>query len=255
MSSDNIRSMFVEKAFSSLCEIIAKEHAEELEVKGALLCAKEALIKQKKEETSNALNSAFIKSEEQLKRAGAILKEALKVLPPVEREKIEKEMGHSVDVMLSFLAFSKEKETLFMKENDTFQSVLGLSNETLLWIYSVGHGLSLEDKNEEALSVFQTLTLLNPLIDDYYIAQGLVERALQSNEPALYSFAMCTLINPNHLVARYNSTEIYLDLNEVNEAVLEFEILEKLVNAQNLVDLKPEVDSLRSRILLAKEGV
>lgn len=253
MTAATTRSKVIKQAFSPFGEAIAKSLADELEVKGGLLLPKNTYIEQKKEELIQKIDAEILKRENRMDRAGKLLKEKLESLSSLEKEKIEKELGHSLEIIVSMLKPSpKEKENASLKEEDTFQSILGLSDDTLLWIYTLGYQLSLEHKYEEALSIFQMLTTLNPLVSDYFIAQGLSERSLQYNTEALYSFAMASIMNPLSPVARYNSSEIYLELHQLDDAQLELDALEELVITGKLTDLQPAVESIRSRIQLKK---
>ena len=119
-------------------------------------------------------------------------------------------------------------------------------------IYTIGYNLSLENKHEDALCLFQMLTTLNPLVSDYFIAQGLSERSLQQNNEALQSFAMAAIMNPNQPISRYNSAELYLELHQVKDAKLELEVLEEIITVNKLTDLQPALESLRSKIQQSK---
>ena len=120
MTAADTRSQIIEKAFSPFGEAIANSLADELEVKGGLLLPKNAYIKQKKEEVVRAIDAEILKREKRMHRAGELLKEKLDTLPPLKKEKIEKEIGHSLDAVISLITPSKEKEMTPMKETDTF---------------------------------------------------------------------------------------------------------------------------------------
>lgn len=242
-------SSIIRLGFTPLGESIAQSMVDELEVKGGLLGSKPAYIEQKKKEILDDVEDEFLKLEEYLARGGTIIGEKLKLLPVVEQKKIGKELEKMAKAVDSFLTIPPKE--LSSKE-EVLQVKMGLSNETLLWIYSIGYQLSTENNYEDALPIFKVLTTLNPLVVDYFIAQGLSERALQYNEEALYSFAMAILLNPNHLLARYNSAEIYLNLHQTADAEAELEVLEDIVRTENLTDFKPMIGALRSKITLSK---
>ena len=140
------------------------------------------------------------------------------------------------------------------KSKDTFQSILGLSNEMLLWIYGVGHQLHIEKKHEKALIIFNLLVTLNPLVADYFVAKGLTERSLEKNTEALYSFAMASMMNPHHPVARYNAAEIYLQNHKQEDARLEFEVLEEIVRTGKHEQFRPAVEAMRGKVVFIKKA-
>ena len=243
------RHKLISDAFSPLGESIAESMADELEVKGGLLTPRKSYIKHKTEEMTQAIDAELLKREKRMKKAGEIIKEKLSSLAPTERERVEKEMGHSAKSITSLLTPSENSEE--MAEDKTMQSILGLSNETLLWIYSIGYELSLIKHHEEALCMFQMLTTLNPLVADYFVAEGLEERALHHNKEALNSFAMASLTNPDLAISRCHSVDLYLKLHQVEDASLELEVLEELIAAGNLTDLRSVAESFRSRIQIS----
>ena len=244
------RHKLIREAFSPLGESIAESMADELEVKGGLLTPRKSYIKHKTDEITQSIDAELLKREQRMKKAGEIIKGKLSSLAPAEKERVERELRHSAESITSLLTPSENSEG--MTEDKTMQSILGISNETLLWIYSIGYELSLAKHHEEALCIFQTLTTLNPLVADYFVAEGLAERALHHNKEALNSFAMASLMNPNQAISRYNSAELYLEQHQAEDASLELEVLEEIIAAGNLTDLKPAAESLRSRIQFSK---
>ena len=249
MTIENKRSKIIKEAFTPFGKDLATSMAEELEVKGGLLLEKNTYIKQKTKEFIETIDKEILKREQNMDRAGKLLKEKLALLPSLEKTKIEEELGHSAEIVISFLKdIQDKKEPTLTNKEETFQSLLGLSNETLLWIYTIGYNFSLENKHEEALAIFQMLTSLNPLVSDYFVAQGLSERSLKSNQEALYSFAMASILNPEQPISRYNAAEIYLETGQVEDAKLELEALEKIIETNSLIPLKPAAESLRGKI-------
>lgn len=233
--------------FAPFGELVARSLAEELEVKGGLLQPKDLYIKQKTEDIVSAIETELSKREKNLNRAAAALHEKLFLLPRIQREKIEKEMIGAEGKVVDILAPKEE-----IRKEDTFQSLLGLSNDTLLWIYSIGYQLFEDGKKEDAFAIFQMLTTLNPLVADYWIAEGLTQKALNYDMESLHSFAMASIMKPNNPIPRCQSVEIYLKIGQIDSARLEFAALEKIMQSAAYPELGPFVDLLRNKIQFSK---
>ncbi|MBM3198478.1 MAG: hypothetical protein FJZ58_04395 [Chlamydiae bacterium] len=221
--------------------------AEELEVKGGLLGSKEAYIEKKAQEITEGMDTVLAHKEKQAERAKALLHDHFHHLPKEKQREYSREVERAIKEMTSWFKVSAN-EHVKGREGDTFQSILGLSDELLLWIYSVGHRLSTEKRHEDALAIFRLLTMLNPLVADYYVAQGITERALGQSHEALYSFALASLVNPHHPIARYNSAEIYLESHKGEDARIEFEVLEEIIHTGKYAHLKGSVEALRNKL-------
>ncbi len=93
------------------------------------------------------------------------------------------------------------------------------------------------------------LTALNPLIVDYFVAQGLAESQLGKKQEALLSLSFASLIQPVHLLARFHAADIYLDLGFIDDAKSEFSVLEtSLQSSECPTEMKFAIDSLRNKI-------
>jgi tetratricopeptide (TPR) repeat protein len=136
-------------------------------------------------------------------------------------------------------------------QEKTFQELLGLSDKTMLWLYGVGYQCFEHHQKEEAIAIFQMLTLLNPLICDYWIALGITQRGLEEDSDALNSFEMASMMDAKNPIPRYNSIEIHLKQKHTEEAKKEFHLLEEIVKNQHRDDLRPALDSVRSKLQLS----
>lgn len=245
---DNKEESVVKEALMPFGKMLAEEMAAELEVKGGLLQPKGAYIEQRAEEIVDKIQSEMKKKQENLARATQILHERLSQLSAVERKGIEQEMGRAADLMKDLLVDGKPD----MKPTDTFQSLLHLSNETLLWIYKIGHDCSQKEEKQDAVALFQLLTVLNPLVADYWVAYGICLRAIHQEMEALYAFSIATFMNPEQPSARYNAAEIFLDQKQTQEATAELEALEKIIQIHGRADLQPAAQQLKQKIQLSK---
>jgi hypothetical protein len=242
------RSEALHVALEPFAEEMAKRAVEELEVKGSLLQPKATYREQKKEEIIQVIDQELAKIESNLYEASSLLKENLIHLPEVEKKRIEKEMGEGASLAHKILQTFKEKNIEGFKEDDTFQSLLHLSDETILWMYQVGYNYFETLAFDKALMIFQFLNVLNPLISDYWLATGLTQRRLQQDPAAVYSFSMASLMNPDNPYPHYHSAEIHLNLKHTQEAASEISLLENIIEAQKLADLKPSLEALKQAL-------
>lgn len=225
--------------------LVAQNIVDGLEVKGALLEPKEACIDRKKDELIKAFDEDRAKKKKAMDRTGVLVSEKLPLLSHLDRERVQKEFLLARQLVREITEGTK---ILDVNAEKTLQSVLGLSNETLLILYNIGYESFMQGEKEDALAMFDMLTTLNPLVFDYWIAQGLAQRSLSKEKEALYSFAFAIILNPEHPTPRYNSAELYFQQQQMEDAKIELEVLEEIIKAQKLFDLQPEVASLRGRI-------
>lgn len=242
-------SNLLKSVFIPFGELVARNMADELEVKNGLLQPKEVYIKQKTQDVVSAIEQEILTRDANLNKAAVLLREHLSSLSILQKEKIEKEMIEAEKKVVDLL--SKKQE---VSKEDTFQSLLGFSNETLIWIYSVGYQSFQEKKGDDAFVIFQMLTTLNPLVADYWIAQGLTQKMLEKDIEALHSFSMASVMKPNNPIPRFHSVDLYLRLGQLDNAKLEFGALEKIMEIGNYSDLRSFVDVLRNKIQFAKTG-
>lgn len=235
----------LEKALLPLGNLIAEQMAEELEMKGGLLQPKQSYIQHHAEQLVQKVQSELEKREKNMQLATKLLQERLPILPEVERKQIETEMRLAGEKLQKGI----ESE---LKPEDTLQSILGISNPTMLWMYRAGRELFQEGKKEEAFAIYQMITTINPLVADYWVAQGLVLRSLQEETEALYAFSLASLLNPEQPVARYHSAELYLLQQQLADAEKELQALERIIDSHKRVDLQPATQALKTKIQLAK---
>ncbi len=162
----------------------------------------------------------------------------LKNLPDIEKE------HHAKELLIAMDKLSHNIEIEQITAATSWQKFLGLSNETLIWIYKLGFQFFENKNNEEAFPLFLMLTLLNPFVADYWIALGFVQKGLSLEVVALDSFSLAALLNPDNPTPRYQNAEIHLHLGQFDKALLELESLAEIIEKQKLDSLKPEFELL-----------
>lgn len=179
----------------------------------------------------------------------ALIQSKLTLLPQNEKNRIEEELKGFFSEGKINMSFLKKE----MEQGSLIQKTVGLSDETLLWIYGIGLELFEANQAQEASLIFLMLVLLNPLISDYWIALGITQRSLKEEEAAIYSFEMAALMNLNNPIPSYNLAEIYLKQKELEQAKKQLYLLEEIVKNQHREDLEPALVSIRSQIQFAKQ--
>lgn len=237
------------KIYQPLAELMVHQQADELAVEGKLLESREQYVKNHVTVLTEQLYAHSKKMEKRFKSAGALLKAELDLIPAAEKAIYEKDLSQAMD-LLTKLGENPEaidKKEIRMAAN-TYQEFLGLSNNTLLWIYSIGHKLFEERKGEEAYGIFQLLVSLNSLVSDYWVALGFVQHFVKEQQESLNSFSMASILNPENPISRYQSAKIYLELSQFDDARVELEVLEKIITTQPLEHLKPSLVSLKNQL-------
>ncbi len=246
-------SILRRRAYAPLAELLAIQKADELEARKGLLVPKDQYIKDHIPSIEEELNTHFTKLEQRFKKAGHLLQKALHLLSPAEKAPYEKDLLHGLNI-IQLLGTNpsaiENKMTLFTA--NTYQEFLGISNETLLWIYSIGHTFIEEKKGQEAYAIFHMLISFNSLISDYWIALGFAQNLLKEDLDALNSFSMASLLNPESPISRYQSAKIYLHLNQYDDALAEIEALEEIIKSLNLDQLKASTQTIKNQILMQK---
>jgi hypothetical protein len=245
------KAKLLKEAFTKLGNLVAARMLEEQEAKGPLLEAKNLYLQRKADEVIKSLETMEETMTSNLKSAFAHSQDKLYLLPSDKRALIEKELSSlsaRADKVVPFLLEGKKEIT------EPLQAMLGLSNETLLWFYDMALDFFKQDKKEEASSIFQLLTTLNPLVCDYWIALGITQRSLKQEEKALHSFKMASLMDSKNPIPRYNSIEIHLEHHELESAKAELHLLEEIIKTEHRKDLEPALVSIRTKVQLAKKS-
>ena len=230
-----------ESIFTELASLIAENQADELESKQQLLLPRDHYIKQKTTALLYELERENKELLEQMAVARHILSENLQILPPEEQGYYAKEFLTAMDKL------THNVEIKQVVTEDSWQSLLGFSNKTMFWIYSLGYKLFEEKNYKEALSLFLMLTVLNSMVPDNWVALGLTQKNLSLENLALSSFNTASILNPENPTSRYQSAEIYLHLGEFDKALIELEALSQIIESQKLESLRPQLKFLQSK--------
>ncbi|MES2199954.1 MAG: hypothetical protein V4489_07285, partial [Chlamydiota bacterium] len=215
--------------FSPIAEVLATQKADALSSTNHLHSSKEAqYIKEQTEELTQDLQKEYTNFVGCMKKASVVLQQELKHLPSKEQEHHQKEFN----LAASKLNAPQEDLELTLKEFATassWQQFLGFSDKTLLWVYQIARQCYEKKNLEESLSLFQFLININTFVSDYWTAIGFVRRALHQTSEALDCFAMAILLNQDNPIPRVQSAELYYEIGQFSDTVIELEIAKNLI--------------------------
>lgn len=101
---------------------------------------------------------------------------------------------------------------------DSFQEIMGLSDETIEHCYQSGCRCFEAHHYKEAADIFFLLSVLSPYRFNIWLSQGLAEKKARHYDKALRAFAMATLIDMANIAPHIHSIECYLALHEMQNA-------------------------------------
>lgn len=235
MDESNISSALMTVATS-----LAQEHADEHAVKNTLSVPKEQFIETEKNIILGSLKNTWKTVLDRMGKGQKALEEHLVLLSPTEKAQIKSELDAAAKKL-------EEKGMSPSLDVPSLQEELSIRNSTLLHIYKAGYECFQHQKLDEAFALFLTLTLLNSKVVDYWMALGTVQRALHSERAALYSFSLVSLLDLNNTLSRMHSAEIYLHLQEGEDALAELEALSEIIEEKKLDSLKPQLARLQEK--------
>lgn len=148
-------------------------------------------------------------------------------VPAFEFKKIKEELDNSPTHFAQFIETNKDKT---FNRPILWQEMLGLSNETLLHIFSLGQDLVQKGKFQDALALFTFLTFLAPHVSSYWTLEGICLQKLNSHAEAIAAFAVAKQLDPTDPLPIACSVECYHFQNEKNLAQEEIELLEKVIS-------------------------
>ncbi len=182
-----------------------------------------AVVKQEhKTQLSEVLN--FKEQRIRLNHAQKIIIDLMPThVSPAEVTKINEEFDKSVSHFSNF-KIETDKPLLF-------QDMLGFSDETLLHIYSLGLNLVKIGQFQDALALFNFLTMLTPHVTSYWILEGICFQHLNLHKEALAAFSAAKFLNPIDPLPIAYSIECYRSLKETDLLRQEVQLLEKIVTA------------------------
>ncbi len=240
----------ISSLFGPLADIYAKQKVDELKTKkgGHLFEPENSCLEKEKKVFLSECDKYFSSEETLYQKAYQIVKEKLVLLSPLEQKRVKTEMANNANLDTVFLEKLQNKDIVGMVN----ASETNFSKETHLWLYGIGCELFQTKHYNDAKAIFFFLTKLDGLYPDYWIGLGLSKRNLHEKEEALNSFAIASILDPEHPTARYNSAELYLEMNEPDDALLEYEVLAEIIEKKKLLELKPSLEALKNRISFTK---
>ena len=230
-----------EQTFEDLAELIVNTHADELEAKQPLPISRKLYVEGKIASLVDSLQKDYKTLLSHMQKLNAILVLELHTLPQVKRAQ------HRQEFILATNRLKSEIDSEELTKAGSWQALLKLSNETLLWIYQLGLQRFQEENFEEALSIFFTLALLNSHVCDYLIALGTTQQSLSLEIPALHTFSLASILEPEHEIPRCRCAEIYTRLEQFDDALLEIEALGEIIKNKKLDSLRPHFELLENK--------
>ncbi len=248
-NKEHNKEALLHAVFAPFAKEVAKERLSEALSKGKLLVPETTYIKQQEEAVIASIDHEITEMQKTFALAADLLKKHIDTLPIHQKETIQNEMGH---------AFSGIKERFEASPNhdpmQSLQRTLGLSNETLLWIYKVGHHYFEEKHYTEAQSVFFLLTILNHLVSDYWLALGMAQENLHQDEAAIYSLSMASDLNPESPMPCYHLASLYHKTHRISESKAECEKLAHIASKHKDKQWHKAVETLQSKIRSSKKA-
>src|SRR3990167_4656228 len=185
-------------------DFVINYQADALQVRNELPMPRDLFVEQK----MSVLQQSFIEEEKKtvlsLEKAVSLLQQELAFLS------IEEKTTYEEELLLANDSIQKNFEKEDLQKAGSWQKILGFSAKMLLWIYQLGSRYLEEKKYEEAYDLFFFLTLLNASHANFFVALGLAQKGLLLNSQALASFFMASLLDAEHLVARYQIASLYV---------------------------------------------
>lgn len=134
-------------------------------------------------------------------------------------------------LLIEFLPqlFSHQESELVLSDFKNIQEQLNIATESLSKCFEVGKHLFQNHRFEEAGDVFEMLVFLNPKFTTAWLDLGLSLHEQGKLREALKAYAATYFLDSKPLYARMKSIEVYLALQQKNDAMAEFDELEQLV--------------------------
>lgn len=153
----------------------------------------------------------------------------LQLLPdlvdPIEFNRVKDELDKSGENFITYMESmgdqSSEKPILF-------QEMFGLSDDTLLDIYSLGVDLVKKEDYDRANTLFVFLSTLSPHVTNYWIAHGLCLQSLNRHIEAIDIFTAAKVLDPSDPAPSAHTIDSYLALRENDKAKLELDTLKEI---------------------------
>jgi tetratricopeptide (TPR) repeat protein len=129
-------------------------------------------------------------------------------------------------------------------EYDTFQQLLGLSNQSVDNIFLYAMQLNQEKDYLKSKKLFLLLSELNPYLFEPWIYLGICQMQLQNIHEALYAFSMASLLKFDHFLPHLYSAQCYAITNQIELAKKTLELALKFATDENIKEFSPTIDSI-----------
>lgn len=133
------------------------------------------------------------------------------------------------------------------KETKHFQNIaelLGLSFEICGSFYEIGAALFREKQFEEACSVFQFVSLLQPYTYEVWLALGMSHQRLEELVNAVSCFSVASLMDPSRMEPYIYSAECLIEGNEIEDAKGTLLLAKQFLTDENRYRYDPLIDQL-----------
>lgn len=105
----------------------------------------------------------------------------------------------------------------------TLKDIKGYTEDELYAIAQQGYFFLLQGKNEEAKTIFEGLSAIDPRNDYYYRALGVIYHKLGDAERAIKLFTSATRIAPSKLAGFINRAEVLVATGRKREALADLD--------------------------------
>ncbi|MES2198726.1 MAG: hypothetical protein V4489_00965 [Chlamydiota bacterium] len=237
--------------------ILAAMCADELEMSGVLHMERDQYIGEKAIEIANKFEEAELKEKKKMEDGFSLLRKRLEALPDNIKDVFEENLDQITKRTKDLIYANFENINSLASQwasCETMREVLGFSDELMEWIYQVGLGLFNEKKFTEAESIFLILLKLNHLMPNYWIALALSKKELNEYQESLFLFNSLTFLDPANPIARYHSADLYLKLDQIEEALTELQELAIIIDQtkeeswRSLYDALAKIASQKSQV-------
>ena len=191
--------------------------ADEEERPGRSLVSKEGLHYQYRD----IMRDAFYATRDRVQNGFFHLMISLIELMEMHKEWTFEEIEGTIKQMVDVSAHSgAKKESIEEKisEGMTFQEAFGLTNIVMDRFYRAAWHLYEQGKYAEAADGFVFLTVINGLVQPFWMGLAASNKALQLWEPALHGYAMAALTRQGDPVPHAHAADCYVAIKEMDHA-------------------------------------
>lgn len=216
-----------DSTFVPLAELLANAAADDLQVRRQLQMPRERYVKDKTSFHVQGLKKKFLSWQTSFDMGISLLQEKLNTL-----------------------SFDKKKP--FVQEIREFLEGKKMPSEPFLsWLYEITYDYYENRDWPQALALFHILVTLAPTVSDFWTALGFVQRQLDQEEEALFSFSLALLLNPASATPRYQLAELYYEQKLYTEALTEISNLSEMLKD---TELSTNISELENKVLSKQRG-